>query len=50
MEALRRRDVATAMILPLLPPVKLAKSMPKKLSDLTMDGNARASPSVISDR
>src|SRR3954468_19240056 len=36
--------------LPLLPPVMLAKSMPKKLSDLTIAGNANASPSVINDR
>src|SRR4026209_1698178 len=38
------------MTLPLLPPVMLAKSMPKKLSDLTIAGNANARPSVISDR
>ena len=38
------------MTLPLLPPVMLAKSMPKKLSDLTIAGNASARPSVINDR
>src|SRR4051812_46357246 len=38
------------MTLPLLPPVMLAKSIPKKLSDLTIAGNANARPSVINDR
>src|SRR6185295_16511803 len=38
------------MTLPLLPPVMLAKSTPKKLSDLTTAGKASASPSVINDR
>jgi hypothetical protein len=50
MEALRLRDIAVADDLALLPPVMLAKSMPKKLSDLTIAGNANARPSVISDR
>ena len=36
--------------LPLLPPVRLAKSAPKKLSDLAMAGKASARPSVTSDR
>ena len=38
------------MTLPLLPPVRLAKSKPKKLSDLTIAGKASARPRVISDR
>ena len=38
------------MDLPLLPPVRLAKSTPKKLSDLAMAGKARARPSVTSER
>ena len=36
--------------MPLLPPVRAAKSMPKKLSDLTIAGKARASPRVINAR
>ena len=36
--------------MPLLPPVRAAKSMPKKFSDLTMAGKARAKPRVTSAR
>ena len=38
------------IVRPLLPPVEAAKSMPKKLSDLTIAGKARARPRVISAR
>ena len=50
MEALRRRDIATADDLAVASSCDtLAKSMPKKLSDFTM-ADAAPCPSVINDR